>query len=273
VAADAQLDVLLIKGPSLAFHGLRGERAWGDVDLLVRPGHVSALRRQLAATGWTAIDETPDFPLITPPHAITVVHPRWHTEIDVHTFLPGCYADPATVFEQLWPERAVIELAHQPVLCTGRIGSALVGALNLARTPSHPRTIAERAQWRAAVSAWPTTDRDALAQLAADCHAADVLAPLLDAAGVPSTGRNSLTPAEWRDWHDRVGREAQRGYVWAAAIRRAPLRQKPQLVMRALTHDPDAAARGMPQPKGWRRVRHMAHRLALTASLAFRRRP
>ena len=35
------------------------------------------------------------FPLITLPHAIAFIHPRWHTEIDVHTFLPGSYADAA----------------------------------------------------------------------------------------------------------------------------------------------------------------------------------
>jgi hypothetical protein len=271
VALDAQLDVLLIKGPSLALHGLRGERAWGDVDVLVRPEHVSPLRRELAASGWEAFDETPDFPLITIPHAITLIHPRWHTEVDVHTFLPGSYAEPATTFEQLWAGRSLIQLAHQPVLCTGRIGSALVAALNLARTPTSQRTRHEMLQWRAAVSAWPDADRLALAALAAGCRAADVLAPLFDAAGVPATGRGAITHQEWNDWRDRVGREARRGYAWVQAIRRAPVRVKPRLAIRALTYDPAATQRGEPQPTGWARVRHVARRLGLATSLLLRR--
>jgi hypothetical protein len=271
VAQDAHLDVLLIKGPSLALHGLRGERAWGDVDVLVRPEHVSPLRRELAASGWEAFNETPDYPLITLPHAITLIHPRWHTEIDVHTFLPGSYAEPATTFEHLWASRTHLQLAHQPVLCTGQIGSALVAALNLERTSTSPRTRDEVLHWRAAVSAWPDADRIALATLAAECRAADVLTQLFDAAGVPATGHGAITPQEWNDWHDRVGREAHRGYVWVRAIRRAPVREKPRLVIRALTYDPAATERGEPQPTGWARVRHVTRRLGLAASLLFGR--
>jgi hypothetical protein len=59
VAADAGFDVLLIKGQSFAHHGLRGERAWGDVDVLVRPEHAGGLRRELAASGWDAVDGIP----------------------------------------------------------------------------------------------------------------------------------------------------------------------------------------------------------------------
>jgi hypothetical protein len=267
VALEARLDVLLIKGPSLSVHGLRGERSWGDVDLLVRPEHTSRLRRELTASGWAAFDETPGYPLITLPHAITLIHPRWGTEIDAHTFVPGCYVDPATTFERLWAERTLIQLAHQPVLCTGRIGSALVAALNLARTATSPRTREEMPQWRTAVSTWPDADRTALAALAAECRAADVLTELFDAAGVPAIGRGVMTTQEWRDWHDRVGREAHRGYVWAAAIRRAPAREKLRLAIRALSYDPAATERGLAQPAGWARVRHLMRRLGLVVSV------
>jgi len=273
VAHDAQLDALLIKGPSLAIHGLRAERAWGDVDVLVRPEQVSRLRRGLTASGWEAFNETPDYPLVTLPHAITLIHPRWHTEIDVHTFLPGCYADAATTFEKLWSDRALIDLAHQPVLCTGRIGSALVVALNMARTPTIPRTREETVQWRTAVSTWSEADRTALAALAADCRAADALAPLFDEAGVPSTGRGALTRDEWDDWRLRVRQEAHDGHLWVAAIRRAPAWRKPGLAIRALTYDPSATEQGVPQPTGWSRVRHVARRLRLAVLLLVRQKP
>jgi len=271
VARDAELDVLLIKGPSLAVHGLRAERAWGDVDVLVRPEQVGKLRRELAASGWEALSEAPDYPLITLPHAITLFHPRWHTEIDAHTFLPGSYADAATTFDTLWSDRTVIELARQPVLCTGRIGSALVAALNLARTAASLRSRDEAVQWRAAVSAWSDADRVALAALAAECRAADALASLFDEARVPPTGRGALTQQEWNDWQDRVRQQERDGYLWVAAIRRAPLWRRPRLAFRAITYDP-AADPGGPQPTGWLRVRHVAGRLRLAVSLLFGRR-
>lgn len=271
VAHDAELDVLLIKGPSLTIHGLRAERAWGDVDILVRPGHVEPLRGALAASGWAAANETPDYPLIAARHSITFMHPRWHTEIDAHTFLPGCYADPTTAFEHLWAERTRIQLAHQPVLCTGRIGSALVAALNLARTQASPRTREEMPQWREAVGSWPDADRLQLAALATECRAADVLAQLFDDAGVPATGRGTLTRQEWTDWHDRVNQEAHRGYAWSTAIRRAPAREKLRLAIRALTYDPEFAERGAPQLTGWAWFRHVLRRVGLVLSLLVRR--
>lgn len=273
MARDAGLDVLLIKGPSLAAHGLRAERAWGDVDILVRPEDTARLRRELATAGWEAWNETPEYPLIALPHAITFVHPRWRTEIDAHTFLPGAYADAATTFERLWTDRASIQLAHQPVLCTGRIGSGLVAALNLARTPTNPRTRDEAVQWRTAVGSWSEADRSALAALAADCRAADVLASLFDAAGVPAIGRGALTPQEWDEWRDRVGQEAQRGYIWSTAIRRAPVRAKPGLAIRALSYDREAAMRGASQPRGWGRLRQMGRRLVAAAAVLLRRKP
>lgn len=272
VARDAGLDLLLIKGPSLAAHGLRGERAWGDVDVLVRPGQVGRLRRALAGSGWDSVNETPGYPLVTLPHAITLVHPRWHTEVDVHTFLPGSYADAATTFDLLWADRSSIDLAHQPVLCTGRISSALVAALNLARTAATPRSRDEAQQWRAAVSRWPDVDRTALARLATECRAADVLARLFDDAGIPSSGRGVLTQPEWNDWRDRVRQEEHDGHLWVVAMRRAPAWKKPGLALRALTYDPGASERGMPQPTGWSRVRHAARRLRMAVSLIRRRR-
>lgn len=273
VAQDAQLDVLLIKGASLAFHGLRAERAWGDVDVLVRPNHVHLLRRELTAYGWEVANETVPYPLITHPHALTLIHPRWHTEIDLHTFLPGSYADAAITFDQLWAERTAIQLAHQPVICTGRIGSGLVAALNLARTRASQRTRDELPQWLAAVRSWSESERLALATLAAECGSADVLAELFDAAGVPATGRGFITRQERKDWDDRIGQEARRGYAWGRAIWRAPGGQKLRLAFRALTYDRGAADRGDPQPTGWARVRHVPRRSRLAASLMLRRKP
>ena len=77
-------------------------------------------------------------------------------------------------------------------------------ALNLARTPTQPRTLDETKQWCAAVCQWSNAERDALAALAAECGAADVLTPLFDVAGVEAVGRGVLTQQQRQDWHDRL---------------------------------------------------------------------
>lgn len=271
VARDARLDLLLIKGPSLSFHGLRAERAWGDVDVLVRPEHVPSVRRLLEESGWTAFNEPSQYPLIALPHAITLIHPRWHTEIDLHTFVPGCYAPAAVTFAELWQDRTSIELAHQLVLCTGRVGSALVAAVNVARTPSHPRSPGELTQWTDAVSRWSDADKSSLARLAAECGASDVLVPMFAAVGISSLRQGAMTTADWSDWRSRV--EARPGRAWWVSIRRAPLRRKPRQVMWALSFDPEAAARGLAQPRGWSRLRHMARRVSQGLAMCLRRKP
>ncbi len=262
VAQDARLDVVLIKGPSLSFHGLRAERAWGDVDVLVRPSHAGRARRVLAESGWVAFNEPSQYPLIALPHAITLIHPRWHTEIDLHTFFPGCYADAETTFTKLWQERTTIELAHQPVTCTGLIGSALIGAVNMARAPTHPRNRAELEQWKASVGGWTASDKRSLALLADECGASEVLARTFTEVGITPIRGSAMTRDDWADWRNRLKNESRTGHGWWVSFRRAPLRLKPHQMMRAVSFDPQAAARGLPQPTGWSRLRHAARRSA-----------
>jgi hypothetical protein len=261
VASDADIDLLLIKGASLSHHGLRTPRSWGDVDVLIRPGTEPRLRRLLEQAGWSVPDEPSPRPLPIAPHALTLHHPRWYTEIDVHRHFPGCYGDPADVFELFWRGRTPIESAHQPVATTGLHASALIAALNLMRGPKRPWTRRETAEWIEAVTAWTDDDRQALAQLAAATGAADTAAPLLDDAGVSPIGRGTTANADLADWHDRVSMARGDGYEWGLALRRAPLGRKPSVAIRALTFDPDAYVDGRPQPRGWQRVRLAVRRL------------
>ncbi|MDR7086174.1 hypothetical protein J2X11_001013 [Aeromicrobium panaciterrae] len=270
VAQDAHLDLLLVKGPSLSFHGLRAERGWGDVDILVRPDHAGPLRRLLEKSGWAAFNEPSQYPLIAVPHAITLIHPRWHTEIDLHTFFPGCYADPESTFTQLWEEQTCIELAHQPVPCTGLIGSALIAAVNLARMPMEPRSLVEVEQWNAAVSRWSDADKSSLTRLAADCRASEVVAPLFATVDISPLDHGAMTKDDWADWRNRVLGGGRTGYGWWVAFRRAPLRRKPRQLMRALSFDPQAAAGGLPQPTGWSRLRQVARRIGQGIAKAVR---
>lgn len=261
VADDSGIDLLLIKGASVSHHGLRTPRSWGDVDVLVRPGTEPKLRRILESYGWIVPNEPSPRPLPIAPHALTLAHPRWHTEIDVHHHVPGCYGDPAVVFDLFWADRTVIESAHQPVRTTGLHATALVAGLNLMRGPEQPWTRSETTEWIEAVTAWAPEDKRALAKLAAAAGAADTLATLLDRIGAPSIGRGTTAVVDLADWHDRVSTSRGDGYEWALALRRAPLRRKPAIALQALLFDADAYTSGLPQPTGLKRLRLLAQRL------------
>ncbi|MFL6090398.1 MAG: hypothetical protein ACJ71Z_09685 [Aeromicrobium sp.] len=260
VAADGGIDLLLIKGTSISHHGLRTPRAWGDVDVLVRPGTEPMLRRILAEVGWTVPNEPSPRPLPIPLHALTLAHPRWSTEIDVHHYFPGCYGDPADVFELFWSGRTVIDSAHQPVATTGLHASALIAGLNLMRGPEQPWTRSETEEWLAAVKAWDPGDRQALAELAAAAGATDTIADLLGQAGVTAVERGTTSAADLADWGDRVAASRGDGYEWGLAISRAPWLRKPWIAIQAVMFDADAYRHGLPQPHGLQRLRRSARR-------------
>jgi hypothetical protein len=261
VAGEAGIDLLLIKGASISHHGLRTPRSWGDVDVLVRPGSEPKLRRVLEKYGWVVPNEPSPRPLPIAPHALTLAHPRWYTEIDVHHHVPGCYGDPAVVFDLFWADRTVIESAHQPVPTTGLHASALIAGLNLMRGPEQPWTRSETREWIEAVAAWAAADQRALAELAAATGAADTLASLLDHVGAPSIGRGTTGAADLADWHHRLSTSRGDGYEWGLALRRAPLLRKASIALQALLFDADAYTGGLPQPSGVKRLMLAVSRL------------
>ena len=83
VAADDDVRVLFIKGPTAVLQGLRAPRESVDVDALVDPARRERLAARLTELGW--VDENPyTSPTVLPMHSLTHRHPAWPCELDLH---------------------------------------------------------------------------------------------------------------------------------------------------------------------------------------------
>ena len=102
------VDLLHIKGAALDPALIHPGRCASDVDVLVRPEHVSTLLRSLEAAGFTA---TGRFATSSPfEHSVTLLHPLWG-HVDVHRLYPGISLSPQEAFERLWRGRARVDIA------------------------------------------------------------------------------------------------------------------------------------------------------------------
>jgi hypothetical protein len=130
IAERAGADVLHIKGdavdPELRPH-LHGGT---DIDILVRPAHVTALDRALRGYGWSVYTT---FANGSPfGHAQTYKHPLWGY-VDVHRLFPGIGLDPGAAFTRLWRDRTSMDFAGKDCPVPARTEQATVLALNAAR--------------------------------------------------------------------------------------------------------------------------------------------
>lgn len=99
IAERRGLRCLIIKGPAAVAAGMRPARPSADTDVLVHPADFEALCAALAERGW----ESRPFEdgVGTPKHSVTLYHPQWPTDLDVHFRFPGLDADEAASFEAL----------------------------------------------------------------------------------------------------------------------------------------------------------------------------
>lgn len=163
IADRAGVDILHIKGdavdPVLRPH-LRGG---SDIDVLVRPSHLTALDRVLRAYGWSVYST---FANGSPfGHAQTYAHPLWGY-VDVHRLFPGIRLEPGAAFTRLWSNRQSMNFAGMACAVLGRTEQATVLALNAARGPSDSRQDL-RSVWFDASS----EDRDGIESIVAELDA------------------------------------------------------------------------------------------------------
>lgn len=222
VAADHDVRVLFIKGPTAVLQGLRAPRESVDVDALVDPARRERLAARLTELGW--VDENPyTSPTVLPMHSLTHRHSSWPCELDLHDRFPGFFADPQDVFERLWERRQSVEVAAREIPCPDPAGQALVLALHALRDPHDP---AKAEELRTLVERVHATSDDAslvdLAELARDLGAADTAAPFLDQLGAPSVGRGTTRPADRRAWDLRTRPSDVTAVSWVHELRRRP---------------------------------------------------
>jgi hypothetical protein len=132
LAERAGADLLHLKGPAMS-PGLRDpQRTSSDVDVLVRPSHLSLLVNALEAHGW---ERRTEFETGSPfAHAANWWHPAWGWA-DVHIAWPGAGILAEEVFDELAAPGATQPIAHHECPVPDRIGQRLILLLHYARTP------------------------------------------------------------------------------------------------------------------------------------------
>ncbi|MWV50415.1 PqqD family peptide modification chaperone [Rathayibacter sp. VKM Ac-2803] len=233
VAESAGIRALFIKGPIANFHRVRPHRISSDVDVLVHPTDVNVLRDELMKRGWVERPESfAHRSFVT--HSLTLLHPDWPCDVDVHRSFPGFLNDDDNVFEELWRRRIEVEIASRPVVGTDFSSSVVIAALHALRAMYLDRHAQEFDQALTAVRESPQTDVvvEELRQLALDTGATTTLAPFLTEFGlatqqVPVHGRKYL---EWQ----RNTRQLNRAASWISAILEVRLIDRPRFLWRAV---------------------------------------
>jgi len=229
----AGIRVLVIKGRPLADDGLRAPRVSADVDLLVDPDRFDDYCATVTDAGWTEFPSTfasSHFTL----HSRSFRKDGWPNSFDVHSEYPGFLQSPAVAFDALWSSRRTAVFAHRDCPVPSRAGGALMLALHSLRgTHKQPRHHDELTQL--ARVAWTDAERADLADLALATGCAGPLRAVLTEWGVTVSPDPTLdaTPAAI-EWHRKVAEAQGAAASWLALLARAPWRQKPAVVARAL---------------------------------------
>lgn len=251
---NAGIPVLHIKGPTVALWLYdEGERAWGDVDILVPPSRMDDALDVLLSADFGERDPGVNRHT-TSDHAITLVHQppgdpaSWGAEVDVHDRFDGIGADAEWAFERLWRRREPDQLGHIDVWFPDLPTRALLIALNTARdgTPkaredlSRLITSGDPEGWEDVV--WLARRLDALPALRAGLEVDPRGAEVVNEIGL---GDVAVSP-EWALRRAKAPRTALR----LEELGRLPWRRRPRAVARWIIPPPaiirmrDPAARG-----------------------------
>lgn len=207
LANEVGVDVLHIKGASVAPE-LRPMAAAGtDVDVIVRPEHVPQLDRALRTHGWRLYST---FEWGSPfGHAQTYLHDAWGY-LDVHRFFPGIRAEPSRAFERFWVDQDVTTIAGVQCAVPAVPAQAALLVLNAARAPE--------AQQRDIRAAWQDASVERRADIEALVAELDARVAFAAAVGGLEQYRKERDYPLWRV----VSRGGSRSGEWWARVRAAP---------------------------------------------------
>jgi hypothetical protein len=236
LAESVDARVLFIKGPTAVALGARPDRPSSDVDVLVDPPAFQGICRGLEAGGWrlrTPIGRLHHAADLAFDHSAHYIHPQWPCDLDVHYLFPGFLAPPEQVFDALWDRRTEVTLAGQPLPTPDLLGQALVVGLHALRDPGLARSQADLHHLAQALSDLSKDDCAALGQLASDTGSTGSARELLERvrADVPAMTDEDLDRLmDWRLRQEGFGLST----IWLAELQRAPWRQRPAALRRAL---------------------------------------
>ena len=230
VARSAGIRTLFVKGPIADAHRIRRAHRSSDADVLVAPPEADRLLALLVERGWSIRPGSAAHQAFVT-HSITLLHPSWPCDIDLHTSWPGFFLEPQLAFEVLWRSRCEIVVAGVPVRACGFDTSVLVSALHSLRSPYQQRSEGELEELVAAVTAGGR--EDAVVARATELGCLEPIAPFLKRIGttVALPDRPSRQYALWRLRTRRPSRTAD----WLLAIDQATtLAERLVLLRRAL---------------------------------------
>ncbi|MBP1326235.1 hypothetical protein JOF28_001467 [Leucobacter exalbidus] len=283
LAARHGVRMLVLKGPQAAADGLRGPRSSYDADLLVDPSQLDLFVEALGRAGWTT-RPAPGFPMLLPPHSVSLSHPGWSVDIDLHWNWPGFLMLEADAFEILWNRRRRVQLAGAPIDVPSRADAALILALHVLRESRNLTQVRRRAaeyQFLVeAVNADPST-RALVRDYARELNAEQTANPFLRALGFTDFEQPSAD-AEY-DQHlqawllHQASDHAVAG--WVHELSRAPLWRKPLVAVHAVFPSPQALRAADPfigagpwqLARGWWRRTRRGLRTAASARKALQR--
>lgn len=133
-AESSDTRIVVVKGLAAARIGMREAWRGADVDVMAEPMRFEALIEALNRLGWHARPADDD-ELAFPPHSLSLTHPHWPCDLDVHFRFPGFERPDAEVFEALWAHRVEGEVADGRMWVTDEIDTVLTLALHDLRNP------------------------------------------------------------------------------------------------------------------------------------------
>lgn len=241
VAHQARLlDVraLLIKGPTLQAHGLRGPRESIDVDLWASPAELNGLLKALNVRGWHVHAEDTTAHLV-PLQSITLIHRAWPLELDLHHRFPGFLVEPQVVFDVFWARRQDFCQGEQPVAMPDLLSSILIAALHYERNAdTRQEDVADLLERSRGLVRGEDELQD-LAELADRTGCADTLRAFLDDLGAPPLGVGRSDPQELEAWYITGHGGWVTGVAWLEALRLAPWHKRPGIIWHALLFTED----------------------------------
>ncbi|MDO9396236.1 MAG: nucleotidyltransferase family protein [Herbiconiux sp.] len=225
VAEQAGIRALVIKGLVVEQLGLRRPRQYADIDVLVEPARFDDLVRELGARGWHERVHFWMFDHIDE-HSMTLIHPSWPVDIDLHRHFPGFLAPKAAVFDELWQNRAEFTIAGRPVLGTDEPASAAVLALHALRWMHTARNVTEYAYLIEQLRERPETGR-ALAELAARTGSSETLRSVLDELGIAPVAGRPVSSRALKAWRRRISHPSRTGQ-WFTYLQSLPVSRWPR---------------------------------------------
>jgi len=225
-----------VKGLVTSHHGLRPERVSADADVWVDPEHLDAYLNALSDVGWHEREASrAAHELIE--HSVTLIHPEWPCDLDVHQSFPGFLRSREEVFEVLWERREKLEIAGHITAIPDRTSAILITALHAMRSPHQtPRHGAElRGLVRDVIPALSSESQQDLLGLATQLNAVDTARPVLAHVGLDlpapvAAGSDSALDA----WRQRTAGGEGRTTQFVLHIRSTPWRERPREVFRAI---------------------------------------